>query len=264
MKIKPNLHLTCYILVTLLFILTACQSPSFLTVSKTTPIYIESPALSYSETPPPSPTATATQTLTHTPSPTAENTSTATITPTITPTKFFGFEDARVYQSYADATETIFYFIVPGVDAPYYGTVDGFNLTCEPDPNQENLLICRSDNNLFGTNRKDFEFFADQDHTFLVYEGSFATYLHLVVATPTPPGFIWPRADFSPADITWGYTPANCPVRGINLTCEIEYRRYADNSCLVGMSCFDSCGFYYSVDTIKNKSGSYSFSGPCW
>jgi len=182
----------------------------------------------------------------------------------VTPTKFFGFEDARVFQSYADITGTIFYFIVPGVAAPYYGTVDGYELTCEPDPNQENLLICRSEENLFGTNLKDFEFFADEDHTFLVYEGAFVTYLHIIPATPTPAGFIWPRADFSPADVAWGYTPPNCTERGVNLTCEIEYRLYEDNSCLVGMSCFDSCGHYYSVDTIKSRSGAYTFSGPCW
>lgn len=235
-----------------------------MTVSKTTPVFDEPIAPSYSATPLPSPTATATQTLTHTPSPTAENTSTTTITPTVTPTKFFGFEDARVYQSYADNTGTIFYFIVPGLSAPYYGNVDGYDLTCEPDPSQANLLVCRSDENLFGSNLKDFEFFADEDHTFLVYEGAFATHLHIIPATPTPAGFIWPRADFSPADVSWGYTPSNCPARGVNLTCEIEYRRYDDGSCLVGMSCFDSCGFYYSVDTIKNKSGEYIFSGPCW
>jgi hypothetical protein len=264
MKIKPTLYLTSFVLFTLLFTLTSCEPPSFLSVSKTTPIYFESTAPSSSTTPSPSLTATATQTLTNTPSPTAENTSTATITPTMTPTQFYGFEDARVFQSYVDYSGTTFYFIVPGVAAPYYGTVDGYDLTCESDPNQENLLICRAEESLFGTNLKDFEFFTDEDHTFLVYEGAFVTYLHIIPATPTPAGFIWPRADFSPADVAWGYTPPDCKERGVNLTCEIEYRLYEDNSCLVGMSCFDSCGHYYSVDTIKSRSGDFTFSGPCW
>jgi hypothetical protein len=264
MRKKAFLHLSCFILAIMLLLLSACEPPGFLTISKTTldPDFLYSASISATDLQ--SATATATQTLTDTPSPTADNTSTTSITPNIIPTQFFGFADARVYQSYADHTETIFYFIVPGVAAPYFGTVDGYDLTCEPDTNQANLLVCRSNENLFGSNLKDFVFFADQDHTFLVYEGAFATYLHIIMATPTPAGFIWPRADFSPADVTWGYTPSNCPVRGLNLICETEYRRYDDNSCLVGMSCFDSCGFYYAVDTIKNKSGAYSFSGPCW
>mgnify|MGYP007134650109 CR=1 FL=1 len=264
MRKLPTLPFSYLILATLLFLLSACEGSSFLTVSKATAIFDESPAPSVSATPLPLPTVTATQTFTHTPSPSVENSSTASITPSITPTKFFGFEDARVYQSYADNTESIFYFIVPGVAAPYHGTVDGYDLSCKPEPNQENLLICRSDENLFGTNLKDFEFFADEEHTFLIYQGSFATNLHIIPATPTPAGSFWPRADYTTADITWGFTPANCPIRGLNLTCETEYRRYDDNSCLVGMSCFDSCGFYYAVDTIKNKPGAYTFSGPCW
>jgi hypothetical protein len=274
MKIKPNLQLTCYLLATLLFLLTACQTPGFSDYLQTTPVNDEASARSSSATPPPSPTAT--HAPTHRPSPTATNTLTATITPTVTPTQFLGFKDAWVYQSYADYKLTIFYFIVPGVTAPYYGTVDGYDLTCEPDPSQVNLLVCRSDKNLYGTNLKDFEFFADQGRTFLIHEGTFATYLYVIPATPTiasiiwnppPPTsgeLIWPRADFSAADISWGPTPADCPERGVNLTCEIEYRHYDDNSCLVGMSCFDTCGYYYSVDTIKDKTGEYTFSGPCW
>jgi hypothetical protein len=264
MKKSPTLHSTYLILATLLFLLAACEVPSFLTDSNTSPIYVESPAPSSSATLFSSQTAMASQILTDTPSPTAEDTSTATIPPAVTPTPFLGFKHARVYQSYADTTESVFYFIVPGVTAAYYGTVDGYDLTCEPNPSQPNLLVCRSNENLFGTNIMDFEFFADEDHTFLVYEGAFATNLHIIPATPTPAAFIWPRADFLPADVTWGNTPANCPERGVNLSCEIEYRLYDDNSCLVGMSCFDSCGFYYSVDTIKNKPDPYTFSGPCW
>jgi hypothetical protein len=264
MRIKPFLFLTCFILTVMLFLLSTCESIGFLTIPKTSLDPDFTYSASIGTTPLPSPTSTKTKTQTNTPAPTAENISTANITPTVTPTPFFGFEDARVYQSYADYFGTIFYFIVPGVAAPYYGTVDGYDLTCEPDPSLENVLICRSDENLFGTNLKDFEFFADQDHTFLVYEGTIITYLDQTPSTPELADLIWPQADFTTADVTWGYDPPNCPSRGLNLTCEIEYRRYDDNSCLVGMSCFDSCGFYYSVDTIKNKSGAYSFSGPCW
>ena len=204
------------------------------------------------------------KTHTKTPSTTATITSTASPIPSPTPTPFLGFEGASVYKAIVFDKETTFYLIVPGVSAPYYGTVDQFSLSCEADPNQDNLLVCNSNENLFGTDMKLFEFFADEAKSFLVFKGEFSTDLDKVQPTATPAGFIWPRADFTSADIAWGITPGNCSVRGINLTCEIEYRKYDDGSCLVGISCFDSCGYYYSVDTIKNKTGNWVGWGPCW
>lgn len=212
----------------------------------------------------PSSTTTTTRTSTRTPALTATKTATATRTPTITPTPFLGFERAQVYKALAYMDETLFYFIVPGVAANYYGNVDGFPLSCEVDPDGENLLICRAEEDLFGTDVKSFEFYADEQKTALVYSGDFSTTLDVLPPTPTPEGFIWPRANYTSADITWAMDPPNCPVRGINLSCEIEYRVYEDGSCLVGMSCVDSCGFYYSVDTIKDKQGEWVGVGPCW
>lgn len=268
MKKQSTLVIIGLFLVTLLFLLSACNAPEDLTIAKTTPVIDPPDPDPVSPTLSPSLTATELPTLTSTPLPTAEKsstaTATATTTPTATPTKFSGFENARVYKAYADFEGTVFYFIVVGVESPYFGTVDGHDLTCEPDPNKVNLLVCNTNANLFGTSLKAFEFFADEAHTYQVYAGSFVTGLDIIPLTPTPVGFIWPRADYLPADITWGYNPPDCPVRGINLSCEIEYRRYEDNSCLVGMSCYDSCGFYYSVDTIKDKSGEWESSGPCW
>jgi len=74
------------------------------------------------------------------------------------------------------------------------------------------------------------------------------------------PGMIWPRATFTEWDITWG---TYCSERGVNVSCETEYRDYG-GVCAVGMTCYDSCGFYYSVDTIQYYDGPYSFSGPCY
>ena len=90
-------------------------------------------------------------------------------------------------------------------------------------------------------------------------------------ATPTPtltptwqpnPYMIWPRATFSQWDVWWSGENW-CPDRGMNVTCETEYRNYG-GECLVGMSCFDACGKYYGVDTIRNGIGPYTFSGPCY
>ena len=77
--------------------------------------------------------------------------------------------------------------------------------------------------------------------------------------TPRPTaGLIWPRARFSEADVTWRQT--YCAQEGQKLSCEIEYRKDS-NGCYVGMSCYDACGWYYSVNTIPP--GVESFSQPC-
>ena len=210
------------------------------------------------------PTSTTTAIVTETVLPTATITSEPSLTPTAVPTEFLGFNAAKVYTALAYDTETLFYFIVPGVSAPYYGVVDGVSLDCEVDTEEVNLLVCRAEEDLFGTDVKSFEFYADEARSYLVYEGDFSTELDRLKPTPTPSGFIWPRADFTMDDVTWGRTPDNCPVRGINLWCETEYRRYEDGACLVGATCTDSCGFYYSVNTIKDRTTNWVGSGPCW
>lgn len=223
-----------------------------------------------SDTPLAENTATAVPSLTPLPSKTATlastNTKTATTTQTltITPTAFFGFEDARIYKAFAYEEETIFFFIVKNVKASYYGTVDGHPLTCEPQQDYDNSLICRSPLNLFGKDVMSFEFYADEANSYLVYSGDFSTALNILPPTPTIQTLFWPRAEFTSADITWGETPADCLARGIGLVCETEYRKYSDDSCLVGMTCTDSCGFYYSVDTIKDKQGDWIGVGSCW
>lgn len=85
-----------------------------------------------------------------------------------------------------------------------------------------------------------------------------------VTLTPTwqpNPYMIWPRATFTQFDVWWGGNW--CPQRGTNVNCEIEYRNYG-GECLVGMSCSDACGTFYGVDTIRDRGGDYSFSGPCY
>lgn len=70
---------------------------------------------------------------------------------------------------------------------------------------------------------------------------------------------IWPRAWFTPADVTWrNYT---CPQEGQKLSCEFEYRKDSQG-CYVGATCYDACGWFYSVDTIPP--GVEEFSNPCW
>lgn len=74
-------------------------------------------------------------------------------------------------------------------------------------------------------------------------------------------GLIWPRANFSEANII--RRRSSCSDEGVNLTCEIEYR--SDSvGCYVGMSCYDACGWYYSVDTIPDHVGPEYVSDPCY
>ncbi len=74
-------------------------------------------------------------------------------------------------------------------------------------------------------------------------------------------GLIWPRAKFSESNITW--RKSGCADEGKNLSCEIEYRKDSFG-CYVGMSCYDDCGWYYSVNTIPGNVGAEYGSGPCY
>ena len=70
---------------------------------------------------------------------------------------------------------------------------------------------------------------------------------------------IWPRAKFGPEHVTW--RTSSCPHEGEKLSCEFEYRKDA-NGCYVGGTCYDACGWFYSIDTIPP--GVEEFSLPCW
>lgn len=89
-----------------------------------------------------------------------------------------------------------------------------------------------------------------------------ATQPNTATPGPTPKttgGLIWPRAHFTEANVSWRMTA--CANPGKNLSCEMEYRK--DNAgCYIGMSCYDDCGWYYSVNTIP--AGVEEFSAPCW
>lgn len=79
--------------------------------------------------------------------------------------------------------------------------------------------------------------------------------------TPDYGRLIWPRALYSESQIIWRRSA--CAQEGRNLSCEIEYRSDAQG-CYVGMTCYDACGWYYSVNTIPPGVGPDMGSGPCW
>ncbi len=71
---------------------------------------------------------------------------------------------------------------------------------------------------------------------------------------------IWPRAKFGPEHVSW--RDGTCPQEGQKLSCVFEYRKDSSLNCYVGATCYDACGWFYSVNTIPP--GVEEFSGPCW
>lgn len=71
---------------------------------------------------------------------------------------------------------------------------------------------------------------------------------------------IWPRAKFGPEHVSW--REGSCPTEGQRLSCEFEYRKDGQGGCYVGGTCYDDCGWFYSIDTIPP--GVEEFSEPCW
>ena len=202
---------------------------------------------------------------TNTPLPTATYTATLTNTATSTPTPYLGFLDAELYRAWNTENQTFYYFTIGDAEQTFYGTVDGNPITCEPDTQYPGNLVCVADKFLFGEPYSYFEFFTDASRTQLLYSGEYFTGLAILQsATPTSiyAGLIWPRAEFTAADITWAGGETWCPLRGVNITCETEYRNYS-GVCVVGSSCFDMCGFFYAVDTIKDRTGEWEGCGPC-
>jgi len=250
MKLKSGF----YLLLCCLIFLSSCQYP----VSRG----ITEVAIKPSDTP--TLTETPTPTETYKPTRTATATATETLTPTPTATPFLGFENAFLYNAWNRINQTIFIFQVPGVSTPFYGMVDGYSLACEPHTDYPNTLVCETDNYLFGSAYMTFDFYADESMQQLLFSGEFYTGL-VKVNTPTPSylaGLVWPQANFTADDISWAGDDTWCPQRGENVFCETEYRIY-DGECYVGSSCYDDCGYYYSVDTIPQDGGDYTFSGPC-
>lgn len=71
---------------------------------------------------------------------------------------------------------------------------------------------------------------------------------------------IWPRAKFGPEHVSW--RSGTCPQEGQKISCVFEYRKDSSLNCYVGGTCYDACGWFYSINTIPP--GVEEFSGPCW
>lgn len=194
----------------------------------------------------PTATATLTPTLTRTATPTATATAspTATLTPTLTATPFKGFESSGFNSVQYSGSAVYMAFYVPGVQDSYTLSVEGHTLACAPSQNYSDLLVCEGSGYApnYGTLTCAF-YTAAQD---LVYTGS---YYYAQPVTPTPVAPPWV--------INWNLSNS-CPLRKTNVSCETEWRTYDGVRCMIS-SCFDSCGYYYSINTCTGLTGTLKF-----
>jgi hypothetical protein len=243
MKIRPVSFLLLALV--LLVLLPACAN----TTAAPTATLTLTPPPTLTETPKPS--ATSAPTFTSIPSATITSTPlppTATTVPTQTATPkptFAGFRvDYSEYMSYG----LLFSFTIPGNKVNYRLDVSGVPYICNYKPEQVDKLFC------YG---REFERGTNVKLTFLPLTGSdtpvFQT--QYKVTTYTAPTPLPNRNVQGPTD--------SCPVRGINTQCETEYRTLGNSYCIVA-TCFDNCGYYYSVNTCPpdmTLQGVYTFPG---
>lgn len=185
------------------------------------------------------PTATNTETLaptetlvpTDTPVPTATNTPTLTPTITLTPTATPDYSVIQVIwqESYANR-QPIVALKIPGITEAYGAKINNVAYTCSIDANTPDTLFCNG--------------------PLLPY----FTYVQLALYHPgdslpfyeaTIPGPVRALPTATPVGNpnTW------CTDRGQNVNCETENRTYPGGVQCVVSTCFDACGYYYSVDT---------------
>lgn len=223
MKIKFTL-----VLLVLSTLIAACH-PAQPAVSTVTAVPTRAAA---SETPKPNPTSVPTFTALP-PSATPTLVPSLTATPTLTPTQVFaGF---RILYSDYQRWGLMLAFYLPGVKEPYNLKVNKVPYTCTLFQNLPDQMFCIGPE--FAHNRSVALAFYDPQNE---NEPIFSTdYLIAPVKTPTPEGYI-------------PLTDPNCPVRGINASCETEDRTNYDPPCVVS-TCVDSCGYWYSIDTCENS-----------
>ncbi len=177
---------------------------------------------------------TATQVPTEAPTATATPlpTLTATITNTPTPTvDFTKFKLTAVTQKHLIAMSLI--FTIPGLKTAVQVKVGGSSFYCQVDPKFPNKLFCNGPDLVVDTELPVR--FIDSDGTTVLYKG--VIYI--------PQSILGPKL---PDNIDWGL----CPLRNTNVTCETENRLWWNPPCVVS-TCYDACGYFYSIDTCTSQ-----------
>ncbi len=223
----------------LMMVATACgAAPTQVPTPTTTPTLTDTPQPS--DTPSPTLTQTATPTLTFTP------TATLTVIPSETPRpNFAGFK--------VDYAELVGFgmtirFLIPGNKQAFRLTVNGIDFQCTLNDQTPDRLYCSGKQFGQGQSLK-LVFLAPAGDNTPIFE---TTYKVALAKTATPD----PRTLAAQAG-------PGCPQRGQNVRGEIEWRKYNGGYCVVA-TCFDACGYYYSLNTCPtgtDHNGIYLFPG---
>lgn len=224
-----------------LIILSACGTAAI----QPTPTILPNPTRALPTAIPPTQTQTVepTQIPSSTPTTTPEPTATPTPTPTLIP--FAGFkEQFRFYRTWNDNGKTIFYFLNAGIDQQLYARINQFQLVCEHDTETQFAMKCISNDRIELGDEKSIpiEFFADKDYYQSVYQY---------------------EINIPKALVPVYSNEFDCPDRGQRVQCEYEYRQYS-SICTTSITCYDACGYYYSIDNIPaGMTGSWIPVGSC-
>ena len=214
-----------------LIVLSGCSLREAAPAEDSIPPAEYTPSLTASLTLPPSPTLppipTATQTQAASPVPSL------TLLPTYTVTVGPDFAQLKVKSVSVTSTGILLRLYLPGVNQAYPIRVEGRLYDCVLDSKYVDSLFCHG------------PIFTTGDYVpleVLPVEGGeplYVTYFGVTdetLYTATPKG----------TNRTW------CPERGTNVTCETENRvDKLGNPCIVS-TCFDACGYYYSIDTCSD------------
>jgi len=233
------------VLVTVMVIVSACTAatvqPTATTAPTQPPPVTETPRPS--ETPAPSNTSTLqpTASATLTPSVTPSATKSSTPTPS-----FAGF--SVTYAQYTNYGMLIG-FKIPGLKEDYRLMVNTVEYKCQINAKAVDSLYCYGPQ--FGQDQtvKLVFYLLNGDSTPL-YETSYK--VSLLIPPTVDPRILMTQA------------PGSCPARGVNITCETEYRNDGKGSYCIVATCNDACGYYYSMDTCPEgsiKNGIYNFNG---
>lgn len=173
---------------------------------------------------------------TNTPAPpTLTPTETFTSTSTFTPTPSADFENLQILggKYNGEGVDSIIYIAFPRVDKDYKYVMDYREYSCAIDTEIPDRVNCFGKYLDSKISKSVIVQIFDLESSDLLFENE--VYVPMTKPTPIPCG---------PFE--------GCPVRGINMTCETEWRQEGDEICVV-MSCFDSCGYCSSLHTCKTN-----------
>ena len=166
-----------------------------------------------------------------TPAPTVTFTATLEPTATLTPTPAAEFSALRLYGVEYRGSNVSINFEIPGMDQTYQMKINDQDYSCQLAADLADHLFCFGPNLAF--DKEAHIEIMDETGSQKIYETDMVLIPPKYVS-PTPVGDM----------TTW------CPQRGQNVFCETENRMEYGTPCIVS-SCFDACGYYYSIHTCN-------------